>query len=265
MTDKGEGGLVCGGGCSQFGLGCCLGWAAAVGGVGLEEVGVVVGGGQWAGGVAAGEAVAQVGDEAVGGVAQEERDVAGERGELGPGCGELGEAGEDGGGAGEDAGLAVGGGGEDEDGVGDGGDGFGHSLRLGFELSFRQDCGNGFRRGMKCGGWEGGGLVGVGGAGIGSHCGAGVGEGGEEGLGCGGVGWGEAEAVVAVAAEEPADGGVAEGAVAVEEDEQAVAERVGCRRWQAGAGRDGIGRVVGGLWVRCGGIGDWVGAAGHTE
>lgn len=199
--------MVCGGGCSQFGLGCSLGWAAAVGGLGLEEVGAVVGGGQWAGGVAAGEAVAQVGDEAVGGVAQGERDVAGERGELGPGCGELGEAGEDGGGAGEDAGLAVGGGGEDEDGVGGG-----------FRLAGVEVCG------------------------------------GEEGLGGGGVGWGEAEAVVAVAAEEPADGGVAEGAVAVEEDEQAVAERVmGGHGWLDGAeGRVDARSLRAGLRLRVG-------------
>ena len=81
-----------------------------------EEVGAMLGRGQRTGVVAAGEAVAQVGDEAIGGVAQGLGDSGGDGGELGPGSGERGEAREDGSGAG--AGLAEGGGCEDEDGVG---------------------------------------------------------------------------------------------------------------------------------------------------
>jgi len=65
------------------------------------------------------------------------------------------------------------------------------------------------------------------------------------------VGWGEAETVIEIAPEEPADGGIAKAAVAVVDDEETIAELGGGLGGTGLAGRIHYQEGCGREWGRC--------------
>ncbi len=189
--------------------------------LGLQEAGALLGRGQRAGAEAAPDAVTPAGNETVGEVTDGVRDEAQEACREGPGTGQLGEHDGDGGGAGEELLGWCGGGAEDEDGAGarcrigcNGGCGGATLWDAHREAEFIAfPC-------PRIGTW-GTRMIGV------------VGHGRREALAdeqCGEgrrAGRRKAQAVVAIAGDEPLDRAIAEAAGAVVDDEQAGAESSG--------------------------------------